>query len=228
MPGNGWQQQPGGDAALTAPMPGMQLQLEQMPAAPVTQQSVQKAAPPPSNRARSGSSGSAYGQLPLSISDAKQKIVELKNLVLMTRPQEIQDRVSQLSEWLADIADAHNKMANTFAKHDATKAQSLSERQAACTFGQLKREAELIKAEVLINQRRYPEALAPLVDIVVAEPTSATGRDAYQKLKDLGFSQESSLSPVAASVETPSAVAKPKNVNDVKRISFERANYQSF
>jgi hypothetical protein len=48
----------------------------------------------------------------------------------------------------------------------------------------------LLKADLLIKQNRAPEALAPLVDIVIADARGATGLAAYKRLQELGFSQE--------------------------------------
>jgi hypothetical protein len=45
----------------------------------------------------------------------------------------------------------------------------------------------------LIRNNRQPEALQPLVDIVVAEPRTATGEAAYSLLKQIGFSEEVQL-----------------------------------
>ena len=130
-----------------------------------------------------------YHQLPLTATDAKQKLDELRLALAVSRSQDVQDSVFQLVEWLQDAADAHYRMANAFTKADA-KREAASERQLTSRFGQLKREALLLKADVLIKQKRAPEALTPLVDIVIADPKGATGVAAYHRLQDLGFSQE--------------------------------------
>lgn len=99
-----------------------------------------------------------------------------------------------MCEWLTDLAEAHYKLANSFSKNDSTKAQAEAERRAGQKFSHLKNEAQLLKAELLIRQQRYPEALAPLVEIVVAEPRTATGQAAYKRLKEIGFADEAQLS----------------------------------
>jgi hypothetical protein len=148
----------------------------------------------------------AYGHLPLTVKDAKNRLVELRTALAVSHPHELQEPIYQLSEWLGDSADAHNKMAAAFAKHDEMKAQYNSEKQIGLKFSQLKRDAQLLKADLLIAQKRYPEALAPLVEIVLADPTSATGKTAYQRLKDLGFSHDSEGSAAPA---TAKGVADP-------------------
>jgi hypothetical protein len=160
-----------------APVPGLGAQSAPVPGT----------APQPTRRSN-GSLG--YGDLPLNADDAKAKIVELTNLVASARPQDLQERVDQLCIWLGDMIEAHNKMANAFSKHDEMKAQCTAERQSAMKFARLKHQAQLLKADLLIGMRRYPEALVPLVDIVTAEPTSETGKGAYKRLQDLGFSQD--------------------------------------
>ena len=75
----------------------------------------------------------------------------------------------------------------------------MAEKQIGLKFGQLKRDAQLLKADLLIAEKRYPEALGPLVDIVLADPTSATGKTAYQRLKDLGFSHDVDANGVSSS-----------------------------
>jgi hypothetical protein len=178
----------------SAPVPGSDSVLSAPPAG-VTPQPIHVSKGSPA-------SSSAYGQLPLNPAQAKAKIVELTNLVAVSRPQDVQERVYHLCEWLADMADAHNRMANAFNKQDATKAQSNAERQLAIRFSQLKNEAQLLKADLLINQRRLPEAIGPLVDIVLAEPSTNTGKEAYQRLVDMGFSN-------AVKEEAAPAVAAP-------------------
>lgn len=133
--------------------------------------------------------GSRYRQLPLTASDAKQKLDELRAALGVSRAQDVQDGIYELVEWLQDAADAHYRMATAFTKADA-KREAASERQLTSRFGQLKREALLLKADLLIKQKRAPEALTPLVDIVIADPKGATGVAAYHRLQDLGFSQE--------------------------------------
>lgn len=157
-----------------------------------------------------GRKGSAaYGHLPLTVKDAKNRLVELRTAMAASGPSGLHDPIYQLSEWLADSADAHIKMAAAFAKHDDMKAQCASEHQIGMKFSQLKRDAQLLKADLLIAQKRYPEALNPLVEIVLADPTSATGKTAYQRLKDLGFSHESESAAAASTAITkaPSADA---------------------
>jgi len=147
---------------------------------------------------------SKYAQLPLSIFDAKSRMQELRTMAAVAKPEEVLESVNRLSEWLGDMLDAHNRMAAVFAKHEQTKLQALAEKQAGQKFSQVRNQAQLLKAELLIQQHRYPEALTPLVDIVIAEPTSATGLAAYGKLKELGFSEEPPLVPETAAL--PNAV----------------------
>jgi len=133
-------------------------------------------------------------ELPLSIDDAKARLAELKALLLVSHAAQLHDPIYHLCEWLADSADAHYKMAAAFSHHDALKPQAAAEKQAAMRFSSLKNQAQLLKADLLISQKRYPEALAPLVDIVLNEPTSTTGQSAYDRLIELGFSEEPTLS----------------------------------
>jgi hypothetical protein len=142
---------------------------------------------------------SLYQYLPISAEDAKVKIDELKTLMLVTRPQDLLGRVNNMCEWLTDLTEAHNKLANVFFRQDSTKAMGQSEKSAAQRLTQLKNEAVLLKAELLIKLNRTPEALAPLVDIVIADPKGSVGQAAYRKLRELGFSPEAGESPGAIS-----------------------------
>jgi hypothetical protein len=200
LPGNG-------DAASVAPVPAADLRPSanaypvdsgQRLSAPAPAQSQPQAqAPTPGRTGRT-----AYGHLPLTVKDAKNRLVELRTALAVSHPHDLQEPIYQLSEWLGDSADAHNKMAAAFAKHDEMKAQYNSEKQIGLKFSQLKRDAQLLKADLLIAQKRYPEALAPLVEIVLADPTSATGKTAYQRLKDLGFSHDSEGSAAPATAKS--------------------------
>lgn len=148
----------------------------------------------------------AYSKLPLNVDDAKVRIAELRNLLAVSRPQDVQESVFQLCEWLSDMADAHWKLSLALAKNDAMKAASAQERQSAVKFSSLKHEAGLLKAELFIKQNRLPEALSPLVDIVVAEPKSVIGQAAYEKLKEIGFAEQAAD---AAYQSTDKSAAKP-------------------
>jgi len=132
----------------------------------------------------------AYSKLPLNVDGAKVRIAELRNLLAVSRPQDVQESIFQLCEWLSDMADAHWKLSLALAKNDSMKAAAAQERQSAVKFSSLKHEAGLLKAEIFIKQNRLPEALGPLVDIVVAEPKSVIGQAAYEKLKEIGFAEE--------------------------------------
>jgi len=177
--------------------------------------------PAPARPAALGQPQSGYQQLPLSVSDAQSRLDELKSLLPDSRPQDLQESIYQLCEWLTDIADAHNRLASSFAKGEATRREAETERQSCHRFSQLKNQAQLLKAELLIKQHRFPEALGPLVDIVVAEPRSATGQAAYKRLKEIGFAEEA---PAELKADTggeapPSAPAK-------KEIAASPANRQ--
>jgi len=161
--------------------------------------------------------GMTYGDLPMNPDDAKASIIELNGMKATARPQELLERVSQLCEWLGDMVEAHNRMANAFAKSPETKAQYLGEKQAAQRFTQLKHQAQLLKADLLIAMHRFPESLSPLVDIVIAEPTTTTGKAAYKRLQQLGFSQE--VADFAAPAEkTATAAASSKSTASVSAV----------
>lgn len=160
-------------------------------------------------------SKSSYSKLPLNIDDAKVRITELRNLLSVSRPQDVQESIFQLSEWLSDMADAHWKLSLALAKNDSMKAAAAQERQSAVKFSSLKHEAGLLKAELFIKQNRLPEALGPLVDIVVAEPKSLIGQAAYEKLKEIGFAEEASGSgyqPADRASSKPAAYTAPASL----------------
>jgi hypothetical protein len=154
----------------------------------------------------SKTSASKYHDLPITVDSAKYRLEELRAMLAVTKPQDMQDSVQELCEWLNDASDAHYRMYLAFAKSDLTRVQANSEKQLNQHFGQLKREAQLLRADLLIKQLRAPEALSPLVDIVVADPRSATGKEAYKRLVDLGFSQAVTQPAAQSAAQT----AKPE------------------
>ncbi len=187
-----------GLAQGSIPLPGQSPgQLPQATSAPVPGAHPQAPAPGPNRINGAPAAGIAYQQLPLTPEDAQVRLDELKVLLPNARPQEIQESVMQICEWLAEMADSHYKLSLSFAKNEATKPQADAEKLAAHKFSQLKNQALLLKADLLIKQRRFPEALGPLVDIIGQEPRSATGQTAYKRLKEIGFSQEPELKPEA-------------------------------
>lgn len=131
-----------------------------------------------------------YSSLPISAEDARIRLEDLSNRLAVSRPDEVKDGIYTLSEWLQDMADAHWRMFKAFEKSDATKVQANKEKDIALKFSALKNRAKLLKADLLIKQNRYPEAIQPLVEIVTAEPTSQNGQDAYKRLVDMGFSEQ--------------------------------------
>lgn len=167
--------------AQGSPIPGANVPVESAPQPGVG--TLQQA---PAGGQRKG----RYHQLPLTAVEAKQRLDELRVALSVSRPQDVQDGIFEMVEWLQDAADAHYRMSTAFAKSDLTRREAASERQLTSKFGQLKREAMLLKADLLIKQNRAPEALSPLVDIVIADARGATGQAAYKRLQELGFSQE--------------------------------------
>ncbi len=162
----------------------------------------------PGGTGAQASGKSRYQQLPLSPADAKAQLDELKVLLLTGNPKDVQDKIFGMCEWLSDGADAHYRMYQAFNKSELTKTQAAAEKQLNQKFSNLKREAQLLKAELLIKQNRAPEALAPLVEIVIANPGSTTGQTAYKRLCDLGFSQEapeSSSEQISGAPQTKAA-----------------------
>ncbi len=133
---------------------------------------------------------SIYHSLPLNAEEARIRLEDLSNRLAVSRPDDVKDSIYALSDWLQDVADAHWRMYKAFEKVDSAKAQANKEKEIGLRFSSLKNRAKLLKADLLIKQNRYPEALGPLVEIVTAEPTSATGQDAYKRLVDMGFSEQ--------------------------------------
>jgi hypothetical protein len=186
IPGGGDLGQPNPGARFSAPTPGG------YPG--------RVGAPVPTNYPQGpGQAMSEYQKLPLSASAASARLEEMRNLMHTMPPKQFQDAISDYCQWLSDIADAHWRIAQSFGKVDSLRAQAETERQACFKFGQLKRQAMLIKAEFLIRQKRYPEAVSPLIDIVVAEPKTENGQNAYGLLKEIGFSED----PRARSASNP-------------------------
>ena len=156
-----------------------------------------------------GQAGTAtsYERLPLNAGNAQSRLDELRNLMPHSRAKEFQEAIGEYCDWLQDMADAHWKLSQTFSK-DGMKPQADVERQDCTKFGQLRRQAMLLKAQFLIAQRRYPEALGPLVDIVVAEPKTETGQAAYRLLREIGFSHDAiPASAVPAAIPAASVPA---------------------
>jgi hypothetical protein len=170
------------------PLPGAGTNDTRVLSAPVPGANPQIPLPGTNRNARPGAS--AYQELPLSPADAEARLEELRSLLPASRPQDLQEPILHLCDWLADMADAHWKLHLSFTKNDSTKLQAEAEKQSAHKFSTLKNQALLLKAELLIKQQRYPEALGPLVDIVSQEPRSTTGQTAYKHLKEIGFAQE--------------------------------------
>jgi hypothetical protein len=148
---------------------------------------------------------SLYHKLPLNLSGAAGRLEELRNLMGTMSAKDFQESLNQYCEWLQDMADAHWRVAQSFAKHDVTKPLADPEKLSALKFGSLRRQSMLLKAEFLIGQRRSPEALAPLIEIVTSEPTTETGRSAYQLLKQIGFVEK--IKPEPQSVPAAEAPA---------------------
>jgi hypothetical protein len=168
------------------------------------------AAAPPGHATSATSATTSYDRLPLNPGTAGARLEELRNLMPTTRAKDFQDAIGQYCDWLSDMADAHWKLAQAFGKESTTRGYADSERQLCLKFGQLKRQAMLLKAEFLISQRRYPEALAPLVDIVSAEPKTETGARAYKLLQEIGFADATAVaSPPAATAEPAKSAAAP-------------------
>lgn len=157
--------------------------------------------PPPGSGPSSAAAG--YAKLPLNPGTAEARLEEMRNLMATMRPKDFQDMVDSYCEWISDMADAHWKLSQAFAKADGAKGQAESEKQLCLKFGQLKRQGMLLKGEFLVRQHRYPEALGPLVDIVAAEPKTETGQRAYRLLQEIGFSDIVAPAPAAASAPAP-------------------------
>lgn len=137
-----------------------------------------------------GAAQSIYQSLPLNAEEARIRLEDLSNRLAVSRPDDVKDSIYALSEWLQDVADAHWKMYKAFEKSDSTRAHAAKEKEIGLKFSALKNRAKLLKADLFIKQNRYPEALGPLTEIVTAEPTSATGQEAYKRLVDMGFSEQ--------------------------------------
>ena len=162
---------------------------------PVNGQFTGQSSPPLALRENSDSSAGAttvtqskYQELPLSIDDAKSRLSQLRLMAAGTRPQDALENVNQFIKWLSDIVDAHAKMAGVFAKNETTKSLAASEKLMTTRFSHLRYQSQLLKADLLIEGHRSPEALAPLVEIVLAMPNNPLGKSAYQRLQELGFS----------------------------------------
>jgi hypothetical protein len=199
---------PGGNTyanpGSSAPSPGAP-----SPGAPSPGGSAAPVPGPSAQQVLSGGGSAAYRRLPLNHHNAAIRLEELRNIMLTAKPKEFQDAITDYLDWLGDMADAHWKIYQSFSKVESLKPQADVEKQSTLKLGSLKRQAMLLKAEFLIRNNRQPEALQPLVDIVVAEPRTATGEAAYSLLKQIGFSDELPLSPSASGPSGSAGTAKP-------------------
>lgn len=200
--------------ADSAPLPGMQSQTDNgsafsdggapLPGAPgnsnffqnmsQTQQVATQKKAPAQNKGNATTNGAApgaaaYSLLPITLEQAQSRITELREKLEVSQPSQMQESIYITCEWMQELANSHWKMYQVFDKNESTKAQAKEEKALALEFSKLKNRAKLLKADLLIKQQRIPEAIDPLVEIVVAEPTSGAGPDAYKRLVDLGFSK---------------------------------------
>lgn len=163
---------------------------------------------PSASQVLTGGGNASYRRLPINHQTAAIRLEELRNIMVTAKPKEFQDAIADYLDWLSDMADGHWKIYQAFSKVDGMKAQAEVEKTTTLKLGSLKRQALLLKAEFLIRNNRQPEALQPLIDIVVAEPKTATGDAAYALLKQIGFSEEVSSHPAATG---PSGAAGSSN-----------------
>ena len=159
-----------------------------------------------------GGPNAAYRRLPLNHQTASIRLEELRNIMITAKPKDFQDAITDYLDWLGDMADGHWKIYQAFSKVESMKPQADVEKQTTLKLGSLKRQAMLLKAEFLIRNNRQPEALQPLIDIVAAEPKTATGEAAYSLLKQMGFSEEVPLSPSASAPGPQGAVSTAKPI----------------
>lgn len=196
---------PGGSAGGQPVEPGLPA-AAQTQTLPPTQPShtvqTHSAAPTPGPAAQEviGTSPAGYRRLPINYKTAAIRLEELRNVMLSAKAKDFQNAISDYLDWLSDLADGHWKLYQAFAKVDSLKAQAELEKSTTLKLGSLKRQALLLKAEFLVRNNRQPEALSPLIDIVTAEPKTATGEAAYNMLKEIGFSEEVPLSNAPAQV----------------------------
>lgn len=171
------------------------------------------AAPLPGQNVLAGDTKSqatpAYKRLPISLQDASSRLEELRNLMPNCQAKQFQEEINAYLEWLSDMADGHWRLHQSFSKMDGLKVQAEKEKQSTLKLGQLKRQAMLLKAEFLIRENRQAEALGPLVEIVVAEPKTATGENAYGLLKMIGFTEETAANDSEPKAQAPEAQTKP-------------------
>lgn len=167
---------------------------------------------PPTQQVLGGGPNANYRRLPLNYQTASIRLEELRNIMITAKPKEFQDAITDYLDWLGDMADGHWKIYQAFSKVESMKAQADVEKQTTLKLGGLKRQAMLLKAEFLIRNNRQPEALQPLIDIVAAEPKTATGEAAYSLLKQIGFSEEIPLSPSANAPGPSGAVSTAKPI----------------
>lgn len=195
-----------------SPVPGG---MAPAPGGPVPGSSGPGAAPlpgPSTQQVLGGGPNASYRRLPLNHQNAAIRLEELRNIMVTAKPKEFQDAITDYLDWLGDMADGHWKIYQAFSKVDSMKAQADVEKQTTLKLGGLKRQAMLLKAEFLIRNNRQPEALQPLIDIVAAEPKTATGEAAYSLLKQIGFSEEVPMSPSANAPGPSGAVSTSKPI----------------
>jgi len=181
----------------SAPLPGAQSQsnffqnINQKTSAQAQAPTLNKQVPQKQVQANKNSATApgGYTLLPITLDQAQSRISELREKLEVNPPNTMQESIYVTCEWMQELANSHWKMYQVFDKNDSTKAQAKEEKALALEFSKLKNKAKLLKADLLIKQQRVPEAIDPLVEIVVAEPTSTAGQEAYKRLVELGFSK---------------------------------------
>lgn len=126
-----------------------------------------------------------------------------------------EENLNKYLVWLDTLIKAHNKLASAFARQEDTKPAYDNERALSSNLYRIKDQVLYHKAQILVKEKRATEAINILVDIAAVEPKSELGQQAYNKLKQMGFSPEiptaSAQSSDGHSVHQLSAAPRPSD-----------------
>ncbi|MEI7473227.1 MAG: hypothetical protein WCK67_00475 [bacterium] len=125
---------------------------------------------------------------------AQNAIIKADDLLKKKKTIEAKAIIKPLETWLIDATEAHTELYKTLRGIETAKVQAELERELALSFAILRDKAELELGLINIEEKQYDKAVEELVSVVKSQPKTALGMQAYDALKEIGFTYEAKLS----------------------------------
>ena len=130
---------------------------------------------------------------PIGLRASEEKVNEAYDLIKQHKYAQAKPVLKKETEWLIEATEYHTSLFKILRNIENATSQADIERDLALRYAVLRDKALYLSAMISIKNRNPKDAVKKLVDVVLSQPKTKLGFDAYEQLQKIGFTYKVQL-----------------------------------